>query len=783
MESPLASAILEQLQPLFVDPDFDNLFNQMTADETNSARFLLKMELNRLWSPCIRIMDMRAKGYPCQLIQHSGIQHYLGEHDNKIFQNALQRYQQRYTTGVYETVIANASPQHNKANEVKRTTSNSRLQVRTLQFGSYQQGREERIHYSSAVTLILADGKSIRAKTSNLSVNGIRISLLDPCSYEVGQTCQVLFSGLQNEQADDIITIPALYQIRGEDHQDQQSWLRLSCEDDRPEFKDYLSNFIQKNKGRYRVSVDFAFTTTEIKGFEQFYLPRLTGLPLFFSHEQVIKLEYVLKTENNQQELEYWRDERNLDRLSGLFNQARMERLVAQLTKLKSVLIYCFAHTVRSHIYFFSATEHELEDTGLKELFFTVGSKRSSWRVYNLTLQAIDPQFAVEKMIDSNIGMEQYRQGLIHQLRQLRYIAQLTPINLECHLDDFSCWQPAQNDANLLQRFGHQSDALSFQIELLHYAQLRREPRYMHKTPTVVRLNTHALIGWTRDISTLGLQIELEAALPCKVGDIIQLSLPKMQELMKNIDLSDLRYRIVNSNNTRTVLHLTVEGDEKSHPGREFFQILIEQNQKKLAIAKEQRHYRGLANTLRNLYVNFQFNYALYVDRHYASKLGILGIAQATQTLDSLLLNPERNQADLHPLFKGDMLKQALIAPLQQSRREDRPQSVELYILHSKLPQGKQQNEIQLCDQFQNTHERKEFINKALSFGEFYSVQLRISRTGRPDMEYLAKELHYIATYAIHKAKQLEEALWSVVGVCDVIDTTTATLHRLGIRH
>ena len=782
MESPLASAILEQLQPLFVEPDFDTLFNRLTEGESKSARFLLKMELNRLWSPCIRIMDMRSKGYPCQIVQYGGIQHYLGEYDNKIFQEALQRYQQRYTTGVYETVIANAKPQHNQANEAKRATTTTRLQIRTLEFGSYHQGREERIHYSSPVTLLLANGQTIKAKTSNLSVNGIRVVLQEPCSYEMGQSCQLLFSGLQKEQSEEIIFSPAHYQIRGEEHHEQQTWLRLSCEDQRPEFKEYLRTFIQNNKTRYRVSIDFAFTATEIKGFEQFYLPRMTGLPLFFSHAKQIKLEYVLKTENNQQELEYWRNERNSDLLAGLFNQPRMERLLAQPTKQKNVLIYSFAHTVRSHIYFFSATEDELEEKGLKALFFSVGSKRTSWRIYNLTLQEIDPQLDLEKMIDSNISMEQYRQGLVHQLQQFRYIAQLTPINLDAHLADFQHWQPSQNDANLLQCFGHPLDAPSFQIELLHYAQLRREPRYMRKTPVVVKLNTQALIGWTRDISTLGLQVELEAALHCQVGDVIQLTLPKMQELIKEMKLADLDYRIVNVNNTRTILHLTLEGNAETHTGREFFQMLIEQNQKKLTMAKEQRHYRGMANTLRNLFVNYQFNYALYIDRHYASKVGILGIGQTPHSLDNLLLNAERNKADLSPLFKGDILKQALIIPLHQARREDRPQTVELYVLHKKTQEGKQQDLIRLGDDFLNTSERKDFVNRALALGEFYCVQLHISRTGRPDMEYLAKELHYIAKYAIHKAKQLEEALWSVVGVCDVIDTTAATLQRLDIK-
>ena len=56
-----------------------------------------------------------------------------------------------------------------------------------------------------------------------------------------------------------------------------------------------------------------------------------------------------------------------------------------------------------------------------------------------------------------------------------------------------------------------------------------------------------------------------------------------------------------------------------------------------------------------------------------------------------------------------------------------------------------------------------------------------ISRTGRPDTSFIAGELDYIAKFAIHKAKKLEEELWSVVGVGELTDTTEATLFRLGI--
>ena len=70
-------------------------------------------------------------------------------------------------------------------------------------------------------------------------------------------------------------------------------------------------------------------------------------------------------------------------------------------------------------------------------------------------------------------------------------------------------------------------------------------------------------------------------------------------------------------------------------------------------MAKEQRHYRGMANSLRNLFVNYQFNYALYIDRHYASKLGILGIGQTPIRWIIYCSMPERNKGGfLSPLFQ-----------------------------------------------------------------------------------------------------------------------------------
>lgn len=61
-------------------------------------------------------------------------------------------------------------------------------------------------------------------------------------------------------------------------------------------------------------------------------------------------------------------------------------------------------------------------------------------------------------------------------------------------------------------------------------------------------------------------------------------------------------------------------------------------------------------------------------------------------------------------------------------------------------------------------------------------MRLYISRTGRPDTDYLSNELKYVSQYAIHKAKDLENAIWSVAGVGDIIDITDEALNHLDLK-
>ncbi|MFT5314126.1 MAG: hypothetical protein ACI8Z9_002625, partial [Paraglaciecola sp.] len=53
-----------------------------------------------------------------------------------------------------------------------------------------------------------------------------------------------------------------------------------------------------------------------------------------------------------------------------------------------------------------------------------------------------------------------------------------------------------------------------------------------------------------------------------------------------------------------------------------------------------------------------------------------------------------------------------------------------------------------------------------------------LARTGRPDIEKLKPEINYVGMYAVHRAKVLEEKLWNVIGVGDLIDVTDEVMNR-----
>ena len=164
-----------------------------------------------------------------------------------------------------------------------------------------------------------------------------------------------------------------------------------------------------------------------------------------------------------------------MDKLASLFTSRRMSAVLKAKERSYETFIYCFRHMVRSHIFFFSATLEELEKTKTKKLFFTVGCKRPSWRVYKFSIEKaeINEQNVNQYIEDTALQVDRERVAI--ELKKIGYVGQLIEVkNDEQGLEDYQTNTLDQFNANELQIFAHNLAVEQCKVEMLHYIKMRK---------------------------------------------------------------------------------------------------------------------------------------------------------------------------------------------------------------------------------------------------------------------------------------------------------------------
>jgi hypothetical protein len=137
-------------------------------------------------------------------------------------------------------------------------------------------------------------------------------------------------------------------------------------------------------------------------------------------------------------------------------------------------------------------------------------------------------------------------------------------------------------------------------------------------------------------------------------------------------------------------------------------------------------------------------------------------------------------QLEISPVFPANFIEDELSEALRKRTRQDKPLKYTLFLRFD--PDKKTLSEA-LKSQILRDEDSLDslflFIKKALKKEILFVFQLYVSKTGRPDTDYLANELKYVSHYALHKAKDLEEALWDVTGVCDLVDISDEVISTL----
>jgi hypothetical protein len=798
--------IIEQLKPMINEPEFNQVLGQVAATVPKQKRFLLKMELKRLARPCIRLIDLRGHvDGKCRVYQYQGKEHYLDDLAIEVFERQVRLFGE-YTIGVYEAVINtenNYRVMYKKQREgsvtakdksKEKVSDDKHYQAQLIEFGNFPKRSEERMNYSVNIEVFSELNKSIQASTIDVSVSGLRIKASKEHLFKPGERLTIQFRGLENEhQIAKRLSVP--YTIEGieRDKDDQRINLHRVLDVPNPDFDTFFERFIHGNKRRYKVNLDNTFEAIHNKTYEQYYIPNFVSIPVYIDKiDDTYKAKYALTNDCNREDIFYWNNEIDELKLGYLLSNERIKQCLSHPRGQQESYIYVFNHVKDEKVYFYSATHQELEQKpNLKSVFLGYGARKVSWRIYKLQVTEMRPeQSHIPLSIADSVSKSVKKQNqkptprLMARLKNLSHIALLTNITDDVSTEHYQKIRVKRDQLAQLKIFGHPRNRPPEQISMFRfkYYSQRRETRFQLRTKISMSYDNILLEGNTEDISVNGLKLELNKFFHGNEGDMVKLSFPQLQKVTSKYELVDLFYIVKHVSTDRDALHLQAVSNDENHTAKQFFDELIKNNRSRLKAYRDEEKIPGIGEALRNIYSKNVMNIAFFLRKEGVTFLPDAAASWAPNNRLKALMSfhSEADHLNLFPLYQGVNGKHDFIqSVMDKLKTNQRPILRELFVAFdpSKEAIGDAIKSI-FSDQFANNEQRRQFISQAMFNGQFIALKIFLARAGRPDIEKLQSEINYVGVYAVHRAKVLEEKLWNVSGVGDLVDVSDEVMYR-----
>jgi len=801
--------IIEQFRGQVFKTDFEAKYNAATKKLPTSDRFLLKMEVKRLAQPCTRLVDLRGLvDGECKMFEYDGKTHFLDDVAIQTFKESIESYGS-YTFGVYEAVKNTDNNfrviyQREKSQvdatqasgEQDRIFDKTQYPADVVSLGPYFNRKEERMNFAISVKIQFNDNDILLATTSDMSIDGCKVRLTEKQEVKKGQTVIIQFVGLEQEfqfgkqnefeyivrnlQVVDKIQLIGLERV----YQDGQ---------EKDGFKQFLKGFIQGNKRRYKINLDNSISAIKSRSYQQYILPKINELPIFIqSVDGKYQPTYALTGHNNQALYQYWQDERQFSTIDCLLTQERIARLRMAKKIGQSLLVYSFIHENKGQQFFYTADNKQLEQDKLfMRKFIAFAASKDSFAVTEIKLFDVDrEQIHATLTLSNSLGpKDQYLMDLpsddvYNVVDSLPYCIVAQDLTCESLIEEYKQYQFSDIDKRQLKAFGHKRHVENKRVESvgISFLNQRSEPRFRYKTPATIEAGGVQWHGHSEDFSMSGLKLVLDREAILKRGDVVKLSLPNLQKVTNAYDLSQLPYEVVRINKKRNIINLKVYVEQHHHIGRSFFKLLISKNRDKLETDEYALTIPGLNKALINVYSSFiDVPNVLVQTSGSRYKAELIVANDETSNFISVCrgLSDHRRKANLFPILSHNSAMETLSTALKRLQPADLPVNGMLYVsIDTSLKSVEKAVITKFDTELSSDKLRHMFIATALKRGQLFCLQTKLSRVDSPNMDFLNPELSYIGSYAIHRGKQLEQDIWSVAGVVELIDTTKEALLR-----
>lgn len=805
------SKIIESFRGEVLLDSFESKFTLATQHLPKPERFLLKMELKRLAQPCTRLIDLRGLvDGECIPFEYEDKPHYLDSVAIKVFEQNVAYYN-GYTFGVYEAVkntennfrVIYQREKVNKAKEALLAPEENSKQVEKIQypakhytFGPYYNRIEERMNFAIRVDVILSNTKTVACTSSDISVNGCKLRILQSVKLNVGELLNIKFTGLEQEfKFND--TKGYSYEVRNVQTVDDGVLVGLKRvypgESIKDGFRRFLVGFIQGNKRRYKINLDNTVDALQSRILEQYLLPKINELPVVFIRENSKVLpRYALTGHDNHHIFEYWQNEKKQSLLYCLYTPERIERLLKSNKKAQSLLVYSFIHVNNGQRYCYTIDENQLADIPeFKAAVLGFSASKPTFAITQISIvdveasNAFSPFTLSESIEKKNAYLNQEFSAEVNDIIDtVSFIGVATDITNEDIHNEYKTLNFEGIEAEILKPYGHKRLSISLPVDNLGitYNNHRKEPRFHYSTPVLIDAKKVSWQGTSVDFSISGVKVELEKSAVLMTGDIVYLTFPELQKITSAFELVKLPYEVIRVNKAKTIINLRIHVQKHQHIGRSFFKQLIERNKDKLSANEYALMTPGLAESLRNIYGSAMRSSSIAIQTSGSRyKYETL----TTSDLNSPFLAVMKQlcttpcEFNLYPLLKNNIRSEIIDRTLKKLQASDKPYTELLYI--SIIPNEKSLEDAivtKTSGDLASPELKQKFIQNALNTGMFFCIEIKLFRVASPDLNVLNPELSYISSYAIHRGKQLEQDIYSVVGMIQFNDITKEALIR-----
>lgn len=771
-------SIAERLIPVYDSVDFDFVLGQLTEESPPSTKILVKIELNRLMAPCTKSVDLRGRvNGECRKYVLDGISHWLDDVAFNDYHKNIKKFG-RYTEGVWEALITTRNnfrvmdKSVSEKQTASLTNSKSPFLAEPIQLGYDLKRQEKRLKVQSQVEIHCSDGKLINGLSIDLSSSGAKFKVPAAFNYNLGETIQVRFTELASKSQLAGIEKPLAYRVLAVDsfnESDAVRYLRTTRLTETQLIDRVIDEVLNCSEKRTRHDNQDKIVRARTRGYEHIALKHTSNLPLFFQGNE---LKVVMLTPNNQKLWQYWHDERNQQTLGSLFHPERLTSLIAPGVKGTTNVLYSFTHEHDNKTYFYSMLRPEA-NRDQRLLFWHLGAKRQSWRVFRISMFELSEQ---EKHDLASFSAE-----LAETTHSITHMGILQEISNNQSGQDYLLTEKPRSPSSTLNVFRHPRRIVGQPKGIYFDAQSRRkEPRYRFKTPLELSAGQSKITAQSIDISKRGIGLRLAEPTALRSRQEVLVNFRELQLYDKNLALSAVPYRVVRVGADGRQVQLVIDENSKTMRVIAFFNTIIEHNQDKLIQQDEELPSHALLERLHSILLSRTLSSPIFISKTSANsfKTSVIGVSSPLPKHIELCTQlGHDNKLSLEPIFKGRT--STLIAEPSKRVEGATAKHQDLYLSVSKVGTKVIGVESKLHQDFKSTKERIHFIKKARLMGEFFILRLSTVPIFDSMTSLLRQDLEELAEFSLHQASKLETELTSLVGYCELEDITEEVMVRL----